>query len=167
MQRYARLAFACAALLLAPLAHADAPPASPAKTRHKAKKKKDDKEKPSQGPAASSPGFRLLPDGKTRVTVEISEKVKITEHKAAGRITYRLDTVRVPLPTNRLPLLTTYFPTPVSRIQLVQNKVDTDLVIELRAPSTPSYQIVESPRGIVLQVDFPPAAPPPAPPPAR
>src|SRR5262245_4373393 len=43
-----------------------------------------------QGPVATYPGFKMLEDGGSRVFVEISRKVEITEHKAEGRVTYRM-----------------------------------------------------------------------------
>ncbi len=129
------------------------PGARKAKTRHakKAKRKRDVK-----GPVASFPGFRMLPGGESRVYVEISEKVEITEHKAEGRITYRLKGVSVPTRTNRLALETMFFQTPVSRVQLVeQDEADLDLVIELSQPSAPTFKLADSEGGVILQVDFP------------
>lgn len=180
---------ALAGLLLAPLAHADDPPgekpvpsqqaqaAKPPATgktpARKAKKGKKAKKREIKGPIASFPGFRMLPGGASRVYVEISEKVEITEHKAEGRIAYRMKGVSVPTKTNRLPLETMFFRTPVSRVQLVeQDEADVDLVIELNQPSTPTYKLVDSEGGVVLQVDFPalpagaaqPAPPIPQPP---
>jgi len=192
MQRLSLLALTCASLLVSPVALDDDPPAppktpapapkatsapskAPAKPRkaRKGRHKKNEQEAgPASGPVASFPGFRMLPDGGSRIFVEVSEKVKVTEQNAQGRVVYRLEGARVPVSTNRLPLLTGYFATPVSRVQLVPNKEGTDLVLELRIPSQPTYRVVDSPRGIVLQVDFPqvPAGPlpnPSEPPPPR
>src|SRR5206468_12121349 len=80
---------------------------------------------------ATFPGFKMLPDGSSRVFVEVSRKIDVTEHKAEGRITYRLKGAAVPIRTNRLPIDTSFFPTPVGRIQLVEEGDDADLVIEL------------------------------------
>jgi hypothetical protein len=104
---------------------------------------------------ATYPGFKLLRDGTSRVFVEVSKKVDITEHKAQGRVTYRMKGVSAPIRTNRLALLTGFFSTPVGRIQLVEEGSDVDLVIELRAPSDAQHKVIDSEGGIVLQVDFP------------
>ena len=113
---------------------------------------------PVTGPVATFPGFKVLPDGTSRVFVEVSKKVDITEHKAQGRVTYRMKGVSAPIRTNRLPLLTGFFASPVGRVQLVEEGSDVDLVIELRAPSEAQHKVIASEGGIVLQVDFPKAA---------
>jgi len=170
-------------LILAPVAYADEPaaasapkvaapapnkaPAQVAKTTHEksAKHHKKAKKRDIKGPVANFPGFRMLSAGESRVSVEISEKVDVTEHKAEGRIAYRMKGVSVPTKTNRLPLETMFFQTPVGRIQLVElDEGDVDLVIELRQASTPTYKLAEAESGFVLEVDFPKptaAIPPP------
>jgi hypothetical protein len=57
---------------------------------------------------------------------------------------------------NRNPLVTTHFPSAVSRAHLVPTATDVELVIELRAPATPTHQIVNREGGGArLEVDFP------------
>jgi hypothetical protein len=138
---------------------ASAPAATKAPAR-KAKKAKKARKRDPKAPVANSPGFQVLTGGVSRVWVEISQKVEITEHKAEGRIAYRMKGVSVPTRTNRLPLETMFFQTPVGRVLLAElDDGDVDLVIELKQPSTPSYRLVESEGGVTLQVDFPaPAA---------
>ncbi len=170
------LPLALAGLLLGPLASAEESPAprppppskiatapsrAPAPVK-KARRAKTAKRRERKGPVANYPGFRVLDGGASRVWVEISEKVAITEHKAEGRIVYRMKGVSVPTRTNRLPLETMFFPTPVGRVLLTElDDGDVDLVIELRQPSTPSHKLVETEGGVTLQVDFPaPEAPP-------
>lgn len=133
-------------------------PAAPAKKARKAKKAK---KRDPKAPVASSPSFQILAGGVSRVWVEISQKVDVTEHKAEGRIAYRMKGVEVPTRTNRLPLETMFFQTPVGRVLLTElDDGDVDLVIELKQPSTPSHKLVESEGGVTLQVDFPaPASP--------
>ena len=111
---------------------------------------------PTNGsPIATAPSFLRLDDGVTRVELEVSSRVDIAENKAQGRIVYRLKGAQVGERTNQLPLLTGFFSTPVDRMQLVQQGPDVDLVIDLREVSEPTQHVVETPRGIVLQVDFP------------
>jgi hypothetical protein len=106
-------------------------------------------------PIASAPSFIRLDDGATRVELEVSSRVDVAENKARGRVVYRLRGAQVGERTNQLPLLTGFFSTPVDRMQLVQQGPDVDLVIDLREASDPTQRVVETPRGIVLQVDFP------------
>ena len=109
-------------------------------------------------PIAGGAAFFRLDDGSTRVSVEVSEKVDVAESRAQGRLVYRLKGVFIPERTNQLPLMTGYFATPVDRAQLVQDGADIELVIDLRDTTTPTYRVVETPRGMVLQVDFPKVA---------
>lgn len=131
---------------------AAAPAAQP--QRAPARKKKAKKVAPGT-PIASYPGFRMLDGGGSRVLVSLTKKVSVTEHKAQGKLTYRIQGVQVPTRTNRLPLITTFFSTPVSRAELVERDGDVDLVIDLRAAATPQVRMIETDRGAELQVDFP------------
>jgi hypothetical protein len=160
---------ALAALLAAPLAHAEEPVAKAqppaaaqapaqkkvARNAPKAKKKARKAKREVNGPVATFPGFRLLEDGSTRVYVEISHRVPVAEHKAEGRIAYRIKGAAVPTQNNLRALDTQFFDTPVARAQLVEVDEDVDLVIELKQPAQPSHRLVDSEGGVVLQVDFP------------
>ncbi len=97
----------------------------------------------------------MLDGGGSRVFVTLSKKVGVTEHKAQGKLTYRIQGVRVPTRTNRLPLVTTFFSTPVSRAELVERDGDVDLVIDLRTAAAAQFRVVENDKGAELQVDFP------------
>ncbi len=108
----------------------------------------------SNTPIATLPAFRLLDDGSTRITVEVSRKVAVTEHKAQGRVVYSLAGVAVPGNNTRLPLPTGFFRTPVGRVEMVEQGGGSDLVIELREAVAPTYRVLDTPRGIVIQVDF-------------
>ncbi|MDI3287707.1 hypothetical protein [Polyangium sp. 15x6] len=156
------LPLALAGLLIGSFASAEESPSktppsagasAPAKKIRKTKKAK---KRDPKAPVASSPSFQILAGGVSRVWVEISQKVDVTEHKAEGRIAYRMKGVVVPTRTNRLPLETMFFQTPVGRVLLAElDDGDVDLVIELKQPSTPSYKLVETEGGVTLQVDFP------------
>ena len=149
----------------APAAPVKAAPAAPAaaKTAAKAapakkKKKKKDVDAPVTGPIATYPGFRMLDGGGSRVFVTLSKKLAVTEHKAEGKLTYRIQGARVPTANNRRALITTFFSTPVSRAELVERDGDVDLVIEVRSAGAPQFRIVENDKGAELQVDFPKVA---------
>lgn len=118
------------------------------------------------GPIATYPGFRMLQDGRSRVVVDIRGKIEVSEHRGEGLLTYRLSGVAAPSRINRLPLVTSFFPTPVSRVQLVDRKGDLDLVIELKQPAIPTFRVIPTRTGLQLQIEFPKpgdatAAPPP------
>lgn len=147
----------------APLAVA-APPKPPAKAQPRKavatrRKGKGDKAQPVlTGAVATSPGFRMLEEGKSRVFLEVNQKVEVTERKAKGRVVYRLKGAAVPTRNSRLPLPTGFFATPVGQVELIDQGDGADLVIELREAAEPAYRVIETPRGIVLQVDFPRAS---------
>ncbi len=144
-----------------------APPKQPAakkaaprpQKRAPARWKRGKNDAPPEGvPVASFPGFSRLEDGKSRIWLEVSSKVDVSESKAQGRVVYRMRGTAVMQRTNQLPLLTGFFATPVDRVQLVQQGPDLDLVIDLRENVEFTHRVVETPRGIVLQVDFPRSA---------
>jgi len=121
-----------------------------------ARRKKADKPAPIlTGAVATSPSFRMLDEGKSRVFLEVSQKVEVTEQKARGRVIYKLKGASVPLRNSRLPLPTGYFATPVGQIELVDEGDGAALIIELREAAEPTHRVIETPRGIALQVDFP------------
>ncbi len=142
-------------------AAAPAPPRAP-RAQSRLRRKKGRARNPNAA-IATFPGFRMRQGGGSEVYVELSRKVEITEHKAQGRLTYRMKAVEAPTRTNRLPLLTGFFRTPVSRVQLVEvDAEDMDLVIELRAPTEATHKVVETEGGQVLVVTFPELASIPA-----
>jgi hypothetical protein len=106
-------------------------------------------------PIVSAPTFHRLPNDSTRIALEVDSKVEIVESHPRGRLVYRLKGAFVPERVNRLPLVTGWFSTPVSHAHVEQVGPDVDLVIELREATAPTYKVVETPRGIVLEVDFP------------
>lgn len=107
------------------------------------------------GPVASYPGFRMLEGGGTRVFLGVDRKVDVTEHKAPGRIIYRMAGTMAPANTNRLPILSSYFPSVVHRVQLVQQGNDLDLVVDVREGVGAERRVLDGEKGIVVQIDFP------------
>ncbi|WP_437839616.1 hypothetical protein [Sorangium sp. So ce1153] len=132
-------------------------PQRPARARKP--KKKDAQPDVAGRPIATFPGFRMLPTGGSRVFVQIhGGKVDVAESKAAGRLVYRMKGAGA-IQTNRFPLVTSFFATPVNQVQLVDQGNDLDMVIELRTQADATYRVIETEQGIVLQVDFPPSVP--------
>jgi hypothetical protein len=134
-------------------------PARPKRNAWAARKKiKEAPVIPPGTPIASFPGFTRLDDGKSRIFVEVSKKVEVVERHGPARLVYRLRGTSVTQRTNGLPLITGFFNTPVERVQLVQNDADVDVVIDLREATEMKSQVIETPRGMVLWIDFPKSA---------
>jgi hypothetical protein len=103
---------------------------------------------------ATYPGFKLLDDGTSRVFVEVNRSVAITETKTPTSVVYRIKGTVTPIRTNRLPLPTDFFRTPVSRIELKPDGDDMDLVIDLREATSVEHRVIDVEGGVLLQVDF-------------
>jgi len=110
---------------------------------------------PPGTPVASSPEFSRLEDGQSRIWMEVSDKVSVVETRLPGRVTYHLRGAAVAPGTEQLALPTEFFTTPVARVQLVPQGPDLDLIVDLREELAPVYRVVETPRGMVLQIDLP------------
>jgi hypothetical protein len=107
------------------------------------------------GPVATFPGFRVLAGGASRVYVELTAPVAVEQHPTKGTLVYTLKGARVLARNNRNPLITTHFSSPVSRVRLVPNGMDLDVVIELRADAPGTHRIVTDANGTArLEVDF-------------
>ena len=113
---------------------------------------------------ATFPGFRLLPDGKSRIYVELTKAVSVDERRAAGMLVYVLHDARVPVRNNRNALITTHFPTPVGRARLLSAGPDVELLIDLRQAASATHKVVAGENGGArLEVDFPAGDYPPVP----
>lgn len=122
----------------------------------KARQKKGKGMGSKEGPVALFTGFRVLPDGGTRVFVDLSSRVAVTKREAQGELTYTLKGARLAAKNNKNALVTTHFNTPVSRARLVPVDDDIELVIELRTETSPSHRILRRDGEVAqLQVDFP------------
>lgn len=117
-----------------------------------------------EGPVALFTGFRTLPDGSTRVFVDLSERVQVTKRDGEQELTYTLKGARLVSKNNENALDTKHFNTPVSRARLVPKDDDIELVIELRAESKPAHRVLRRDgEAAQLQIDFPAGSFPPAP----
>jgi hypothetical protein len=113
---------------------------------------------------ATFPGFRLLPDGRSRIYVELTKAVSVDEQRAEGKLVYVIHDARVPVRNNRNSLITTHFATPVGRARLLTAGGDVELIIDLRQAASASQKIVAGDNGGVrLEVDFPAGNYPPTP----
>lgn len=106
-------------------------------------------------PTATFPGFTMNEDGTSRVFLEVSADVPVSESKNQLMLSYRFAGVTVPEKVNRLPIPTTHFETPVASIQVLQIDGAAELRITLRQDTEPKTRLTRSPGGTVLSVDFP------------
>ncbi len=106
-------------------------------------------------PTVTLPGFRMFEDGTSRVFMEVSADVPVSESKNHWQLSYRFAGVRVPERVNRLPIPTTHFKSPVSLVQVLQVGDDAELRITLRQDTKPRTRLKRGNGGTVLSVDFP------------
>ena len=108
------------------------------------------------GPLASFPGFEQLPDGGTRLFVQLNQSVPVEERRAQGSITYVLKGAHLRVHNDANPLVTVHFNTPVFRARLVPSGNDLLFILELRAAATPTFKLTDNQdRSATLQIDFP------------
>jgi hypothetical protein len=113
-------------------------------------------------PIATYPGFRILPDGRTQVFVDLSRSATVQERRVGPTLTYVLRGARIMARNNTNPLITTHFSTPVDRARLVRAGDDLDFVVDLRTDAGAIYEVVASEEGGArLEVTFPSGQYPP------
>ncbi len=108
------------------------------------------------GPTARFPGFESLDGGGSRIFVELSKPVSVSEQASDLILTYSLGDVRIETGNDKNALETYFLETPVLRARLRRHKKDTVLEIVLRAQATAKHRVVETSGGARLEVDFPP-----------
>jgi hypothetical protein len=106
-------------------------------------------------PVATLPGFEQLPDGGSRLFVDLSSQVPVEERRAPGSVTYVLKGAQVTHHNNTNALVTVHFNTPVYRARLVPSGSDLLFVVELRDPkAAPAFKMSAKGQGGILTVDF-------------
>jgi hypothetical protein len=107
-------------------------------------------------PVATLPGFEMLPDGGSRVFVEVTRKVEVEERRAARVLTYVLKGARVVYRNNENALVTVHFNTPVTQARLLPSGRDLIFSVDLRADTAATWKMIGDSDGTaILQVDFP------------
>lgn len=108
------------------------------------------------GPIATLPGFEMLPEGGSRLFVELTKPVQVDERHARGKLVFVLHGAHVAVRNNENPLVTVHFNTPVTRARLVPAGHDLHFVVDLRAAVTPAWKTNAGKEGsFVLTIDFP------------
>ena len=104
---------------------------------------------------ATLPGFEMMPDGGSRLFVELTRTVPVEEKKAAGTITYVLKGAHIDKRNNANALVTVHFNTPVPRARLLPSGRDLHFVIDLRQNVVPTWKLAPAKDGSsILQIDF-------------
>jgi hypothetical protein len=102
------------------------------------------------------PGFQMRPDGSSRVFLQTSVAVASSGNLQPRSFLVDLGDAPIAGDTNRLPLLTQHFNTPVTRVELKRANKRTTLVITLRADVQPQVSSEQAKSGFFfLYVDFP------------
>jgi hypothetical protein len=107
------------------------------------------------GPLATFPGFEQLPDGGTRLFVQLNQSVPIEERRAQGSITYVMKGAHLRVRNDANALVTVHFNTPVFRARLAPSGNDLLFILELRAAATPTFKLTDNQdKTATLQIDF-------------
>jgi hypothetical protein len=132
---------------------------------------------------ATLPGFEMLPDGGSRLFVELTRAAAVEEKTGAApakrprtkgkgaaataaresassadasRLTFVIKGAEVHRRNTENALVTVHFNTPVSRARLVPAGRDLHFIVDLRATSTPAWKVTAGKDDqAVLQIDFP------------
>jgi hypothetical protein len=108
------------------------------------------------GPIATFPGFEQLPDGGSRLFVQISQSVPVEERRAQGSVTYVLKGAHLRVHNDSNPLVTVHFNTPVFRARLTPQGNDLLFVLDLRSAASPTFKLSDNQdKSSTLQIDFP------------
>jgi len=117
---------------------------------------KASRSKRAKRPLITWPGFQARRDGASRVFIQTSEPVQPETRSGEGTFVLRFANTGVHLRTNRLPIETRYFDTPVTRIRVVRFRRDVEVVLELRAAVTPEVRTLQDANGFHYVVaEFP------------
>lgn len=131
-------------------------------------------------PTITWPGFQMRPDGSSRVFVQSTQALTPQASASPGKFSVVLAGAKVAGGTNRLPLETRFFNTPVTRVNIQVGRDNVTLTLDLRAEVSPLissergpagyyFVYIDLPKGQYLRGDSPApagAAPPLGPPPA-
>lgn len=94
---------------------------------------------PGTTPAAITwPGFQMRPDGSSRVFVQLTTQVDVRTVVQGNKILIDFGNAIIAGETNRYPLYTSYFNTPVTSVELKRTNKRTIMELTLRAAVEPS-----------------------------
>jgi hypothetical protein len=102
-----------------------------------------------KGPATITwPGFQMRPDGSSRVFIQSTKAIlpKLLP-TAAGKFELQLPGARIAEKTNRLPLDTRFFNTPVTKVSVTAASSGAVVQLDMRAAITPQVNSEQGPSG--------------------
>lgn len=107
-------------------------------------------------PLITWPGFQMRQDGTSRVFIQSTGPLTPVATTSDGKFHVALPGAKVAGNTNRLPLETRFFNTPVSRVNIAVQKDGVTLVLDLRASVEPIVSSERGPTGYYfLYIDLP------------
>ncbi|MBX3188726.1 MAG: hypothetical protein KF819_17040 [Labilithrix sp.] len=107
------------------------------------------------GPQATFPGFEQLPDGGSRLFVQLTQQVPVEQRNAPGAVTFVLKGAHVRTFNDTNALVTVHFNTPVSRARLVPKGNDLLFIVDLRAASPATFKFQDNQdKTATLMIDF-------------
>ncbi|HKP58851.1 MAG TPA: AMIN domain-containing protein [Polyangiales bacterium] len=118
-------------------------------------------------PLITWPGFQMRQDGTSRVFIQSTGALTPQPSAAPAKFSVYLPGAKVAGNTNRLPLETRFFNTPVARVNIDVQKEGVTLVLDMRADISPVVSSERGPTGYYfLYIDLPKGqyvqTPPPA-----
>ena len=93
------------------------------------------------------PGFQMRPDGTSRVFLQSTVAIEGLTSVADGQFVLKFPGAHIAGNTNRFPLETRFFNTPVTKVGLAVTREGVTLTLELRAPVTPRVSSERGPSG--------------------
>jgi hypothetical protein len=110
-------------------------------------------------PEITWPGFQMMPDGRSRVFVQITTQVDVSAALVGGNVVVDLGDVKIAGRNNRRPLITKFFNTPVTEVAVKREKKRTTLILSMRAPVEPRVSHERAQSGFhFVYIDFPPGS---------
>jgi hypothetical protein len=99
-------------------------------------------------PTITWPGFQMRPDGSSRVFIQSNAPIEAKVLSAAeGKFEVQLPHARVAAQTNRLPLDTRFFNTPVTRVSVNVARSGAVVHLDMRSPVAPQITSEQGPGG--------------------
>lgn len=107
-------------------------------------------------PMITWPGFQMRQDGTSRVFIQSTSQLTQVTTTGPAKFNVHLPGAKIAGNTNKLPLETRFFNTPVSRVNLEVQKDGVTLVLDLRADVSPVVSSERGPSGYYfLYIDLP------------
>ena len=107
-------------------------------------------------PVITWPGFQMRPDGTSRVFIQSTTALTSMPVASPAKFSLHLPGAKVSGNTNRLPLETRFFNTPVARVNIEEKRDGVTLVLDLRGDVEPVVSSERGPAGFYfLYIDLP------------